>query len=151
MPCIWGRHDRSQIFLNVTILDDLHLARLTESSTLGKTESLHVFRALVDTGSQTTCITRDVARALDLHPVGKIPIRGVAGISYHNYYLFNVGFPFSGSGQSGDAITALHVASQSVEGVEMTVGGEFDVLLGMDIIGLGSLKVDGDGSYSFSF
>jgi hypothetical protein len=150
MPCIWGRHDRSQAFLNVAILDDALIARLATAGDTGKPTSLPIFKALIDTGSQTTCISRDVALAIGINPLGKVPIRGVAGVSYHNYYLFKVGFPFGGSGNDG-SVTSLHIASAPIEGVEMTVGGAFDVLLGMDIIGLGSLKVDGDGSFSFSF
>jgi len=150
MPCIWGRHDRSQAFLNVSILDDALIARIAAASNAGDIYSLHVFKALVDTGSQTTCISRAVAESLGIKPIGKVPIRGVAGGSYHNYYLFKVGFPF-GNLEGDGTVTSLHISSVAVEGVEMTVGGNFDVLLGMDIIGLGSLKVDGDGSFSFSF
>jgi hypothetical protein len=149
MPCIWGRHDRSQVFLNTAILSDPLIAALAEASHSGGVAQLQIFRTLIDTGSQTTCITRAVADAIGLKPIGKVPIRGVAGVSYHNYYVFKVGFPF-GSGGDGD-VTNLHVSATAIEGIEMTVGGDFDVLLGMDIVGLGSLKIDGDGSFSFSF
>lgn len=152
MPCIWGKHDRSQAFLNIAILGQELIERVRASDAAGTPYNLPVFRALIDTGSQATCISREVAAQIGLKPVGKIPIRGVAGVSYHNNYLFLVGFPI-GAAQStgGDSTMNLHISTQPVEGIEMTVGGDFDVLLGMDIIGLGSLKIDGDGSFSFSF
>ncbi len=46
----------------------------------------------------------------------------------------------------------VHILDEVIEGAELTAGSaKFDVLLGMDIIGIGSLKIDGDGSFSFSF
>ena len=75
---------------------------------------------------------------------------GVSGLSYHNNYLFRVGFAFGipATGERAD----LHVFHPLVEGAELNVESEnFDVLLGMDVISSGSLKIDGDGSFSFSF
>lgn len=46
----------------------------------------------------------------------------------------------------------MHVFSNPVEGAELNfASSKFDVLLGMDIISMGSLKIEGDGSFSFCF
>ena len=55
---------------------------------------MHVFRALIDTGAQSTCITSTAAEKVGLVPIGKVPILGVSGLQYHNNYLFKVGFAF---------------------------------------------------------
>lgn len=152
MPCIWGRHDKSQAFLNVAVFDAGVVERLSSSS-LGDDFTLHVFKALIDTGAQSTCITSVAAEKVGLVPIGKVPIRGVSGLQYHNNYLFKVGFAFGTIHEQRELREAsVHVFVRPIEGAELNVGStSFDVLLGMDVIGLGSLKIDGDGSFSFSF
>ncbi len=152
MPCIWGRHDRSQAFLTVGIFDDGIFDQVSAGGT-GHPMTIHVFNALIDTGAQSTCITRTVAEKVGLLPIGMVPITGVSGLQYHNNYLFKVGFAF-GKVSSEQEIeeASVHIFERPVEGAELNVGSsKFDVLLGMDILGAGSLKIDGDGSFSFSF
>jgi hypothetical protein len=153
MPCIWGKHDKSQVFLWVTIVEDTFVDGIQAPSELDPPPQLRGYRALIDTGAQLPCITRQVAEELGLAPIGKVAIQGVSGLNYHNSYLFKVGFPFGTTVSPHDAVHAtVHIADKPVHGIELSIGdGEFDVLLGMDIIGLGSLKIDGDGSFSFSF
>jgi hypothetical protein len=38
-----------------------------------------------------------------------------------------------------------------IQGSEFKTGGNFDILLGMDVISIGSLVVLGNGSFCFSF
>ncbi len=149
MPCIWGRHDGSQAILAVAVLDDGSADRMSAGQPL----TIHVFNALIDTGAQATCITRTAAEKVGLLPIGKVPILGVSGLQFHNNYLFRIGFSFGRIPMPKEIGTAqAHVFDGIIEGAELGVtGSKFDVLLGMDVIGSGSLKIDGDGSFSFSF
>ena len=149
MPCIRGRHNNSQVFLNVAIFEDGILDRLGPDQSI----TMHVFRALIDTGAQSTCVTQAVAEQVGLTPIGKVPIRGVSGLSYHNNYLFKVGFAFGAAGEQNVVTPShVHIVDQIIQGAELNIRSDrFDVLLGMDIIGSGSLKIDGDGSFSYSF
>jgi hypothetical protein len=46
----------------------------------------------------------------------------------------------------------LHLINIPIQGAEFDAGqGGFDVLLGMDVISTGSLKVEGDGSFSWAW
>ena len=40
---------------------------------------------------------------------------------------------------------------RDIEGVEFFDHRDFGVLLGMDILSIGSLKMEGNGTFSFSF
>ena len=146
MPCIWGRHDRNQVFVDAKILsleDAVHLRAGTAEKTL------HPFKALVDTGASLTCITKNVVDAVSLEPVGKVPISGVSGQTFHHAYLFQVGFTVQAEGRN---IAETHLIGSAVQGAEFIAPrGDFDVLLGMDILSVGSLAVEGNGTYSFSF
>lgn len=151
MPCLWLQHNKRQIFLNVAILrpDDL----LAEARGLAASAP-NTFSALLDTGATCTCITKRVAESVGLLPIGKVPIHGVSGLSYHNNYLFCVGFPVSRQDYADprQQVMETHIADVQVQGAELVIpGGEFDVLLGMDILSTGSLAVEGSGTFSFSF
>lgn len=138
--------------MNVAVFEAGIVERISLSAT-GDDFDLHVFKALIDTGAQATCITSNAAAKVGLLPIGKVPIRGVSGLQYHNNYLFKVGFAF-GAVDEQNALRAanVHVFDKLIEGAELNFSSsQFDVLLGMDIISSGSLKIEGDGTYSFCF
>jgi hypothetical protein len=118
-------------------------------------------RALVDTGATSTCISKNVAREVEFEPVGKVQVHGVGGLVSHNSYLFHIAFPFQMAGQlspnlpppnAGQVQASLHVLEKLIQGFEFdNASAGFDVLLGMDVIATGSLVVQGNGTFSFSF
>jgi len=114
---------------------------------------LHMFKALVDTGATTTCITKTAADKVGLLPVGKVPVQGVSGVSFHDTYVFKVAFAFEAIGTEPDMpVASVQIFDFPIEGADLNLEqSQFDVLLGMDIISRGSLKIDGDGSFSFCF
>ena len=157
MPCIWLQHNNKQLFMNVAVLSPEDRAAI-ESGKLSR--RINAFTALVDTGATTTCITPKVAEMVGLEPIGKVPIQGVSGQSFHNNFLFHIGFPLSqtlqggSSGVVGKAVRniSLTVLDMEIQGAELQLNGDqFNVLLGMDVIGTGSLKLEGNGTASFSF
>ena len=150
MPCIWGTHNKSQVFIPVAILPVPPGATAPQTPPTG---SLFAFNALIDTGAQSTCISPQVAAAVGLQPLGKTQIFGVSGVQFHNYYMFFVGFPLGQYTPGTQQFQGrLHVFNNAIQGAELAIGqGGFDVLLGMDVIGMGSLAVEGSGTYSFSF
>ena len=91
MPCLWGSHNNSQIFLDVAILP-VDFSQQNPEAT-GLTIPPSIFKALVDTGAQSTCITQAVAEQVNLTPIGKVQVQGVSGIQYHDNYMFMLGLP----------------------------------------------------------
>lgn len=121
-----------------------------------------MFAALVDTGAQKTMISTNVVNALGLQAQGQIPIQGVGpNITWHNGYLFHVSFTMPVLGPAALALPPgqiqllVHINPNVIYGAELTIpaGAQaaFDVLLGMDILSSGSLKIEGSGHASFSF
>jgi hypothetical protein len=80
---------------------------------------------------------------------------GVSGSQQHNYYTFHVGFVVGNLTPVPNQQAAqgrIDVFADPIQGAELALGqGGFEVLLGMDVIGKGSLSVEGSGTFSFSF
>jgi len=88
-------------------------------------------------------ISSKVAAQLGMFAVGKTAIQGIGpAVTYHNAYLFHVAFMIA---------SVAHVLPLAIQGGEIASAHGFDVLLGMDVLGIGSLKVEGNGTFSFSF
>lgn len=158
MPCLWLQHNNSQLFISVGILDATKIVVPGAGQFGGNIQTPQMFAALVDTGAQKTMISTNVVRTLGLVPQGKIPIQGVGPVvTHHNAYLFHVAFaiPIVLPGQvvaPGAPLNALvFIHPTAVFGGELTGTSGFDVLLGMDILSSGSLKIEGNGHFSFSF
>src|ERR1700730_7300456 len=157
MPCLWGQHNNSQVFLTVGIIDSASVNITGTGRFGGSARPPNMFQALIDTVAQGTMISTNVVRTLNLTPIGKRPIQGVGpNITYHNEYLFRVGFLFPVFNPSQIGIPGAHAVnaiytSKPIHGAELSFTGlGFDVLLGMDIISTGSLKIEGNGTFSFS-
>lgn len=154
MPCIWLNHNRKQLFLDVAIVSPASFDTLRRT---GQLDELKAFRALIDTGATSTCISETVAEEVGLEPLGKVPVTGVAGVAYHNNYSFHVGFFQARRVElSDDGSEKLkgesHFLADEIQGIELMVESSgFHVLLGMDVLSSGSLAVEGNGTASWSF
>jgi hypothetical protein len=154
MPCIWGQHNGSQLLCAVVI---------APPNLPAAPAAINVVPALIDTGASTTAITTALAALLNLQPIGIMPIHGVGGVQHHNSHLFRVGFPFplpAGTAappghpppQQGQVPATILYLHKVIQGCAFHgANAPFQVLLGMDVISIGSLVVQGNGTFSFSF
>jgi hypothetical protein len=98
------------------------------------------FKCIWDTGATTSVITNKVVSQLKLEPVGKTLIQGVTGSDTRNRYLVNFKLP-----------NGFNISYVSVTECD-SLTGDFDVLIGMDIINLGDFAVTNlNGKTIFSF
>lgn len=83
MPCLWGQHNKSQVFLSLLILDATNVTTNPANPLTGITlANLPSFAALIDTGAERTMISPNVVAKLGLNPIGKIPILSAAETSF---------------------------------------------------------------------
>ncbi|MEA3002472.1 MAG: hypothetical protein QOH81_1260 [Sphingomonadales bacterium] len=104
-------------------------------------------RALVDTRSTISGITRRVAEQLGLVGRGKRPLSSAQGEGQAERYLFRVGLVPAGEG----GIPAFPYVFDEVMGFELTNSFQFDALLGMDILGQCDLELYRDGRCRLRF
>jgi len=97
---------------------------------------------------------------LNLTPIGSSKFRGIHGVAERFVYLVHIVF-------YGDRVSKkflkqrtivtdkivhkAYIIPTPIEVGEIEQQLHFDVLLGMDVLKTGSLRVDSDGTFSFSF
>ena len=153
MPDILEQHNCSQVFVPVVLLPVERFEETLDPQWLGKTANLQVLNALVDTGAQSTNITENAARKLGLEPSGMTGIHGVNGPAYRNYYIFKLGFVDLQKDERGFQKPSIHMIDREIVGPEFDCGADadFDVLLGMDILSIGTLTITHTGKFKVSF
>jgi len=98
------------------------------------------FKALWDTGATNSAITLRAAQELNIKPVSVTNVFHAAGNSLQNVYLINIYLPNN-----------IAIPNVRVTEVQSTVGN-FDILIGMDIMSLGDLAISNfNGLTYFSF
>ena len=96
-------------------------------------------RALWDTGASGTVIVPSIAKKMGLIPTDRVKVAGVNNVSMADVVQVSIGLP-----------NKVMVKDASAMICELT--GEFELLIGMDIISLGDMIIcNGDNKTSFSF
>jgi hypothetical protein len=86
-------------------------------------------KAIWDTGASGSVITKKATESLKLLPISKMQVHGVNGSTIQNVYLVSITLP------NNVTIGLVRVTECD------SLNGPFDVLIGMDIIGLGDFAV----------
>lgn len=99
---------------------------------------VHSFKALWDTGASITTISKKVVAALGLTPIGFGDVSHAGGTAKAGVYILNIILPNG----------LLSPPMRVLDGIL----GDFDVLIGMDIISNGDFAVThSDGKTTFTF
>ena len=136
MPCLTGRYTPQ-----LGLITNMGLAPVG-SATPNAPAPTSIFPALIDTGASNTCISPQVAQALNLKPIGLRPMTSATGINPVNVYLVDLVFPFGNVGFVKPGAQVMEFAAPQ--------GNPFQILLGRDIICTGVLTLSFDGHFSFS-
>lgn len=96
-------------------------------------------RGLWDTGTSTTVITPAIAEKLNLRPVGGMKMNGLGGVQQSWLTIAYLRFP------NGTVVGPLYMAVHDLPST--------DVLIGMDIISMGTFLLERkpDGGTRFTF
>ncbi|MGI8739488.1 MAG: aspartyl protease family protein [Gammaproteobacteria bacterium] len=138
MPCLSRRFDISL----GPIIDVIALGPGTvrNAGASGAQVSASAYPALIDTGATTTCISAGVASSLQLQPIGKRPMVSATHQTPVNAYLVDLLLPFGAAGHWIESIQVMEFVSGD---------SAIQMLLGRDIIGLGTLSISFDGHFTF--
>lgn len=128
--------DKKSFFLHYDTISP----RLVSKAVVCSDEKNIIVRAKWDTGATTTCISQAVVDALNLEPIGEITVTTSNQVSDAKTYFVDIVLPNN-----------YMCKNTTVIGGQIN-NATHDVLIGMDIIGLGDFAVcNYDGRTSFTF
>jgi hypothetical protein len=138
MPCLTGQFNPSVgILLNIVVLPPSPYGPGTQIP-----PTFTPFPALIDTGANTTCISRQVVQAVGLQSIGMTQMVSATQTIAAPVYLVDLLLPF---GNAGLLQQGIHVMEFQVSGTH-----HFQMVLGCDILCRGVLTMSFDGHFTFS-
>lgn len=154
-----GRHDGRTAIVPVAIID-VSKREQQRKSDKELLEGVNPYKALIDTGATSTMLSIRVISDLGLIPVGIAKFQGIHGVRTRVVYLFRVAFYGDVAGKdllasksikTDKEVHKIYICPSDIEGGEIDQQPNFDVLLGMDVLSTGNLRIDKTGDFSFSF
>jgi Aspartyl protease len=131
MPAVSFRHDYRQILIPVAVVVPDSGGRF------------HKAMGLIDTGATVSGISRGIAEDLGLVRRGKTVITTPSGDHVARLYRMGMGlYP----DEATDPAALPFILHLELIAIECSPGRNFDVLIGMDVIGRSLLQVQPDGS-----
>lgn len=129
---------RARRLRNVLRTTDVGIAN---SQALGRQQAVKAYSAIWDTGATNTGVTPRVVSECGLVPIGQTQVVGVHGEQLSNVYLIDVYLP--------NSVIVREITASEVPGLTSRLD---DILIGMDIIGLGDFAVSNyRGKTTFTF
>jgi len=145
MPDIRWRHDGAKLIVRAVVLP------LVGAPNEGQAFEV---RGLIDTGATSSGITPLVSEKLALPSLGKKPVQTAGGLVQADRFGFRLGFfPDEENLPWVDEPTPSfpHILAQSIYGIGLTTNGNFELIIGMDVLGRNHLEMLPDRSCRFSF
>jgi len=136
--CIEWRRERRRVLLPVLILAPYPVTDMTGIDVM----------ALLDTGSTISGVSGRVAEPLGLIRLGKRPLSSAHGEGQVERYAFRVGLRDENEPRLAPAFPFVF---EEVIGIELAGAFDFNVLLGMDILGQCDFEMRRDGSCRLGF
>lgn len=136
MVQIEGRHDGRRILLPVAVLRSDNPLDLTHG----------VFVGLLDTGATTSWVSPKVIAQLDLVELMKERVSFGLDQQMASVYLFRLGL-FAGHPNDG----VLPYVFAETRGFRLHQRADFDVILGMDILGQSTFSMSPSGEWHLQF
>jgi hypothetical protein len=135
-----GRHNGRRIILPIVVLGAENPADLTFVDAL----------ALVDTGATVSGIGPRIITTLGLESHQKRRLVSATEIRMVDYFLFRLGL-FANAGAPESTPPLLPYIFNDIDGFSWGQAGDFDVILGMDILRRCDFLIDRAGNWSLGF
>lgn len=110
------------------------------------------YGALIDTGATISGISQKIIDEVRLKFVGSKTVITAEGLTSLDVYFFSLALQLTEIVDNENGFTEeAAYSSQLIKGIKIYAEkhSKYDVILGMDVISRGSLKLDPDGHFSF--
>ncbi len=140
MLAVKGRHDGRRIIVPIAVLAAENPSDLTYVDAL----------ALVDTGATVSGIGPRIVAELGLESHQKRRLVSATEIRMVDYFLFRLGL-FTGTFGEIPTNPTLPYIFNDIDGFSWDQAGDFDVILGMDVLRKCDFAIDRAGNWSLAF
>jgi hypothetical protein len=149
MPIITGKLDNRRAIIDVGLRPSTVLIGGVSPVQDPAIIDIQPMRGLIDTGATITCVTRSAAARAGLRPKGKKLLGNVNSENNHTTYMFVLGVWYEiDEGQTQNS-TRGYYGFEPITGCDFRDNPDFDVLIGMDLIGQGNFSTKRDGSFAW--
>jgi len=125
--------------ISPVLTSEVHITSPFEPSNPPTEAGRKKFLAIWDTGATNSVITQKVVQECGLNPISIVNVHTASGEALSNVYLVSIWLPNK-------------VVIPQIRVTEGTIGGDTEVLIGMDIINRGDFAVTNkDGKTNFTF
>ena len=132
MPFFNGTFNNRQIIIDVLIGHPHNAESSLDPNDFLVNNPPYLYKALVDTGATSTCISPKIAENLALVPEGKKPVHSATHKTSAN--LYHVSFFIPITKQTAQEFQVDTHAIFDLEVMEIIQPANYDVLLGMDVL-----------------
>ncbi len=141
MPELSWRFGRNRVLIDLLVLKAAYPSDMASAPA----------RALLDTGATVSGIGPRIIDELGLESYGKKRLKSATDEAFVDYYLFRLGFDVRSGRAEEEAIPHLPFVFEELDGFSWGRSADFDVILGMDVIGACDLTMTRDGCCSLAF
>lgn len=108
---------------------------------------IDVYRALLDTGAQRTCLTHKAIAEQKLVRHGKRFIKNVHSEALHSLFFVNLGVWCNGVTEHFDEVKSYYALPDAVEVINIADNDRFDAIIGMDVLRQFDLNFEREGFF----
>lgn len=152
MLVVRGNVENRQAVLNIGLQPLVPEAGQVEPTQSALQIPIREYRALIDTGAQRTCLTRETIAREGLVRHGKRPIQNVHDINIHYLFWIHLGFWC----QDDSATTpqskpnTYFALPAPVEVIDIASNYWFDAIIGMDVLGRLDFRMERNGAFQIT-
>lgn len=149
MPLIKGTLDNRRALIDVGLQPTI--GAIDSVMPVSPTSDFTIRRlvGLIDTGAQSTCVTRSTAKSIGLMPRGKKLLGNVSSFEMHTAYSFVLGVWYIEENGGPNNQTTGYYGFDPILGCDFKDNPDFDVLIGMDIIAQGDFSTKRNGEFEW--
>ena len=135
MPVLHCKLERRQAIIDIGVQRFVPSAGPLQSHDLALQIPVNCYRALIDTGAQRTCLSRNAIAAENLNSHSKRVIQNVHSQEVHRLYFINIGFMVTTEGVNGsESERSYYAVERPCEAINIADNENFDDIIGMDVL-----------------
>lgn len=149
MPVLHCKLEKRQAIVEIGLQRFTPATAAVQSQDLALQIPVNCYRALIDTGAQRTCLSRNTIATENLTSHSKRVIQNVHSQQVHRLYFINIGFMCKTLAvNGGESVRSYYAVECPCEAINIADNENFDAILGMDILEQFDFQFEKSGDFT---